>query len=182
MISRDGSLTRGMKPITSGNAITTGGRLATWLIDSGPNLDSINKELNHIQENLNQLGKLIDNIDTIQVALNSTGESEVLVILVLKIFILVFLFFLKKKTFFIFTFFYFFFMLFYIGKNILLKHNWKNHLLASMPILNCYHSPNNYRDSHHNDDSICSQILSVVWITHKVVCLCLFSPHIVFFF
>ncbi|XP_044743181.1 oxysterol-binding protein-related protein 6-like isoform X3 [Chrysoperla carnea] len=77
VISRDGSLTRGMKPITSGNAITTGGRLAAWLIDSGPNLDSINKELNHIQENLNQLGKLIDNIDTIQVALNSTGESEV---------------------------------------------------------------------------------------------------------
>ncbi|KAK9732415.1 Oxysterol-binding protein [Popillia japonica] len=54
--SRDGSLTRGLKPIGSI-------RLSSWLHDSGSSLEQMQRDLNLIELNLNELKKIWENID-----------------------------------------------------------------------------------------------------------------------
>lgn len=67
--SRDNSLPRGML----GNTTPVGGRLAVWLIDSSPMLDSLQKDLKQISQNITQLAKILDQMSSMSV----TGDSEV---------------------------------------------------------------------------------------------------------
>ena len=66
--SRDNSLPRGML----GNSTPVGGRLAVWLIDSSPMIESLQKDLKQIGQNITQLAKILD-----QMSFSVTVDSEV---------------------------------------------------------------------------------------------------------
>ncbi|XP_022913092.1 oxysterol-binding protein-related protein 6-like [Onthophagus taurus] len=68
IVSRDGSLTRGLKPIGSA-------RLATWLHDSGPIIDQIQRDLGIVEVNIAQLKRLCENRDS-QFGVNTCGLGE----------------------------------------------------------------------------------------------------------
>lgn len=65
LVSRDGSLTRGMKPIGNSSLIG-GGRLAAWVIDSGPPLEQTHKEVGQIQQNIAQLSRILEHLEASQ--------------------------------------------------------------------------------------------------------------------
>lgn len=71
-MSRDGSLTRGIPPIGS-----TGNRLATWLVDSGPTLEKTHREFVNIEKSLSVLNQLLQQIEMLHVATVGAGDSEV---------------------------------------------------------------------------------------------------------
>lgn len=73
IVSRDGSLTRGLKPI--GNL-----RLSSWLHDSGSFLEQMQRDLSLIELNLNELRRIWENVDchSPYIITNSLGgETEV---------------------------------------------------------------------------------------------------------
>lgn len=78
IVNRDGSLPRGMKPIGSSGA-AGGGRLAAWIIDSGSSLDQVHKEVTQVQQNLAQLSRILEHIETSQSIGTSinTADNEV---------------------------------------------------------------------------------------------------------
>ncbi|XP_049834429.1 oxysterol-binding protein-related protein 3-like isoform X1 [Schistocerca gregaria] len=66
--SREGSLPRGVKPCSPPPNILGGlasGRLAAWVIDSFSSLDSLNKELGQIGQNITQLCRILEQIEAI---------------------------------------------------------------------------------------------------------------------
>lgn len=65
--SRDNSLPRGML----GNNTPVGGRLAVWLIDSSPMLESLQKDLKQISQNITQLAKILDQMSSLSVTVDS---------------------------------------------------------------------------------------------------------------
>lgn len=67
--NRENSLPRGIL----GNAAPIGGRLAVWLIDSSPVLESLQKDLKQIGHNITQLSKILDQMSSLSI----TAESEV---------------------------------------------------------------------------------------------------------
>ncbi|XP_063237836.1 oxysterol-binding protein-related protein 6-like isoform X2 [Bacillus rossius redtenbacheri] len=62
--SRDGSLPR-TKPCASLGASGGGGRLAAWVADSSPALDSLARELGQASQNLQQLGRILEQIEAL---------------------------------------------------------------------------------------------------------------------
>nr|CAD7418205.1 unnamed protein product [Timema poppensis] len=54
--SKEGSLPRTKPP-------GTGGRLAAWVVDSSPPLDSVGKELAQVNHNIQQLSKILEQIE-----------------------------------------------------------------------------------------------------------------------
>lgn len=57
-----------MKPCSPPPTILSGptsGRLAAWIIDSFPPLDSLNKELSQVIQNINQLSRILEQIEAI---------------------------------------------------------------------------------------------------------------------
>lgn len=76
IVSRDGSLTRGIKPIGSGSQTGGGGRLAAWVIDSGPPLDQAHKEVTQVQQNIAQLARILEHIEaSAQSALSTSANT-----------------------------------------------------------------------------------------------------------
>lgn len=79
IVSRDGSLTRGLKAIGSGAQQGSGGRFAAWVIDAGPPLDQAHKEVSQVQQNISQLTRILEHIEAAQ-NLNASiniADSEV---------------------------------------------------------------------------------------------------------
>lgn len=70
--SRDNSLPRGML----GNSTPVGGRLAVWLIDSSPMLESLHKDLKQIGQNITQLAKILDQMSSFSVTVDSENASD----------------------------------------------------------------------------------------------------------
>lgn len=62
-----------------------GGRLAAWVIDSGPALDLAHKEVTQVQQNIAQLSRILEHIETSQSlsASTTTADNEVSIIAVL---------------------------------------------------------------------------------------------------
>lgn len=80
IVSRDGSLTRGLKAIGSGNQASGSGRLAAWVIDSGPSLDQAHREVTQVQQNIAQLTRILEHIDASSHCLSTSlnaADSEV---------------------------------------------------------------------------------------------------------
>lgn len=80
IVSRDGSLTRGIKPIGSGSQSGGSGRLAAWVIDSGPPLDQAHKEVTQVQQNIAQLARILEHIEAsahsaLSTSANTAGGS-----------------------------------------------------------------------------------------------------------
>lgn len=72
-MSRDGSLTRGIKPIGSSTA-----RLPTWIIDVGPFLEQMQKDMTLLDIQIAHLQRLLENIELQNSILGtSIGDSEV---------------------------------------------------------------------------------------------------------
>lgn len=70
-MSRDGSLTRGMKPVGST-------RFPTWLQELAPSLEQMQRDLTLVDLNLAQLKKLLQSIESQSYLIcNSIGDSEV---------------------------------------------------------------------------------------------------------
>lgn len=73
ILSRDGSLTRGLKPIG-----VSGGRLSNWLLDSGPPLDKAQHDSAVIEKNINKLNQLLQQIEIFHItSAGAGGDSEV---------------------------------------------------------------------------------------------------------
>ncbi|PSN35782.1 Oxysterol-binding protein-related protein 6 [Blattella germanica] len=75
--NRDGSLPRGVKPCSPppsilGAGAGAGSRLAAWVIDSAPPLDTLNKELGQVTQNIVQLSRILEQIESIP-----TIDSEI---------------------------------------------------------------------------------------------------------
>lgn len=68
--NRDGSLTRNVKPCSPppsilGSGTGAGSRLAAWVIDSAPPLESLSKELGQVTQNIVQLTRILEQIESI---------------------------------------------------------------------------------------------------------------------
>ncbi|XP_068082780.1 oxysterol-binding protein-related protein 6 isoform X2 [Anabrus simplex] len=64
--TRDGSLPRGMKPCSPPPTLApSAGRLAAWVIDSFPPLETLNKELGQVTQNITQLARILEQIEAI---------------------------------------------------------------------------------------------------------------------
>lgn len=63
-----------------GSNAPVGGRLAVWLIDSSPMLESLQKDLKQIGQNITQLAKILDQMSSISV----TVDSEVIFFIIWK--------------------------------------------------------------------------------------------------
>ncbi|XP_069676380.1 oxysterol-binding protein-related protein 6-like isoform X2 [Periplaneta americana] len=68
--NRDGSLPRNVKPCSPppsilGSGACAGSRLAAWVIDSTPPLDTLNKELGQVTQNIVQLTRILEQIESI---------------------------------------------------------------------------------------------------------------------
>ncbi|KAL0276748.1 UNVERIFIED_CONTAM: hypothetical protein PYX00_004254 [Menopon gallinae] len=70
--NRENSLPRGIL----GNAAPIGGRLAVWLIDSSPVLESLQKDLKQIGHNITQLSKILDQMSSLSVTAESENTSD----------------------------------------------------------------------------------------------------------
>lgn len=78
-MSRDGSLTRGIKPLGSSTC-----RLPNWVIEVGPSLDQMQKDMALIDIQMSHLQRLLENIELQSFILSSSaGDSEVKHILLL---------------------------------------------------------------------------------------------------
>ncbi|PNF39980.1 Oxysterol-binding protein-related protein 6 [Cryptotermes secundus] len=81
--NRDGSLTRNVKPCSPppsilGSGTGAGSRLAAWVIDSAPPLETLNKELGQVTQNIVQLTRILEQIEsmpTIDAELTNEGFS-----------------------------------------------------------------------------------------------------------
>lgn len=67
--NRDGSLTRNVKPCSPppsilGSGTGAGSRLAAWVIDSAPPLETLNKELGQVTQNIVQLTRILEQIES----------------------------------------------------------------------------------------------------------------------
>jgi hypothetical protein len=74
--NRDGSLPRSVKPCSPPPSILgagAGGRLAAWVIDSAPPLETLSKELGQVTQNIVQLTRILEQIESIP-----TIDTEVL--------------------------------------------------------------------------------------------------------
>lgn len=68
--NRDGSLPRNMKPCSSppsilGSGTGAGSRLAAWIIDSAPPLETLSKELGQVAQNTVQLTRILEQIESL---------------------------------------------------------------------------------------------------------------------
>ncbi|KDR22246.1 oxysterol-binding protein-related protein 6-like [Zootermopsis nevadensis] len=68
--NRDGSLPRNVKPCSPppsilGSGAGAGSRLAAWVIDSAPPLETLNKELGQVSQNIVQLTRILEQIESI---------------------------------------------------------------------------------------------------------------------
>ena len=68
--NRDGSLPRNVKPCSPppsilGTSAVAGNRLAAWVIDSTPALDTLSKELGQVTQNIVQLTRILEQIESI---------------------------------------------------------------------------------------------------------------------
>lgn len=72
MLSRDGSLTRGLNPIGS-----SGGRLSNWLLDTGAPLEKAQRDAAVIDQNINKLNQILQQIEIFNITSIGTGDSEV---------------------------------------------------------------------------------------------------------
>lgn len=73
IMSRDGSLTRGIKPIGSSTS-----KLPTWIVEAGPFLDQMQKDMSLIDMQIAHLQRLLENIELQSCILGSSiGDSEV---------------------------------------------------------------------------------------------------------
>lgn len=72
ILSRDGSLTRGLQPIGTSNS-----RLATWLVDSAHSLDKAQRETSAIDKNVAKLSQLLQQIEMLHATNVGAGDSEV---------------------------------------------------------------------------------------------------------
>jgi hypothetical protein len=68
--NRDGSLTRNVKPCSPppsilGSGTGAGSRLAAWVIDSAPSLETLSKELGQVTQNIVQLTRILEQIESI---------------------------------------------------------------------------------------------------------------------
>lgn len=66
-MSRDGSLTRGIKPIGSSAA-----RLPTWVIEVGPFLEQMQKDMTLLDIQIAHLQRLLENIELQSCILGTT--------------------------------------------------------------------------------------------------------------
>jgi len=66
---RDGSLPRNVKPCSPppsilGSGAGAGSRLAAWVIDSAPPLETLSKELGQVTQNIVQLTRILEQIES----------------------------------------------------------------------------------------------------------------------
>lgn len=71
ILTRDASLNRNLK--------LTGpvGRLTSWVVESGPTLDSINKQLEQTQETIVQLERIMGSMELSASSIGGGGDAEV---------------------------------------------------------------------------------------------------------
>lgn len=74
ILSRDGSLTRGLKPIAA-----SGSRLNNWLLDSGPPLEKAQHDAAFIEKNINKLNQILQQIEIFHITSAGVGDSEVII-------------------------------------------------------------------------------------------------------
>lgn len=72
ILSRDGSLTRGLKPVGA-----SGDRLTNWLVDSGPPLEKAQHDAAFIEKNISKLNQLLQQIEILHITSGGVGDSEV---------------------------------------------------------------------------------------------------------
>lgn len=75
-MSRDGSLTRGLK-------LGNGSRLSTWLMDAATNIEQVQKDATLIELNLTQLTRLLNAIESQGCSNSAYGETEVRIVIAL---------------------------------------------------------------------------------------------------
>lgn len=74
IVSRDGSLTRGLKGIPNSN-----NRLASWLMDIGPRLEKIQQDTTAIELNIGRLNHYLESVESLGSFTSNapSGDSEV---------------------------------------------------------------------------------------------------------
>jgi hypothetical protein len=70
--NRDSSLTKNVKPCSPppsvlGSGTGAGSRLAAWVIDSAPPLETLSKELGQITQNIVQLTRILEQIESMPI-------------------------------------------------------------------------------------------------------------------